>query len=156
MDNRQRTLRGASGSGTLDITGGGKVSSGAGRVAPFFGSVGTVTVDGPGSTWTIDGILRGISGVGTLNITGGGKVSNGAARVSAPTGGAIDRVTVDGPGSTWTTSGDLTIGSAQLQVSGGASVVVSGGILLIESLGRVAGNSLISGVIVNGGRVEPV
>ncbi|MEX2172271.1 MAG: hypothetical protein WD851_23325 [Pirellulales bacterium] len=147
---------GSFGSGTLDVTGGGKVSSGVGRVGSSGGTVCTVNVDGPGSTWTIDGILSvGVSaGAGTLNITGGGKVSNGDARVGAPTG-TIDTVTVDGPGSTWTTSGDLTIGFAQIQVSGGASVAVSGGILLIESLGRVAGDSLISGVVVNGGRVEP-
>ena len=68
---------GTSGSGTLNITGGGAVSNdGDGRIGGGSSSTGTVTVDGPGSTWTNgDDLSVGYEGSGVLNITDGGAVS---------------------------------------------------------------------------------
>jgi T5SS/PEP-CTERM-associated repeat protein len=68
---------GSSGDGTLNITGGGDVSDGYdSRIGHRSGSVGVVTVDGTGSTWTIGQYLDvGRDGDGTLNITGGGAVT---------------------------------------------------------------------------------
>ena len=68
---------GNSGDGTLNITGGGTVSAGyESHIGDNSGSVGVVTVDGTGSTWTIGRDLHvGRDGDGTLNITGGGAVT---------------------------------------------------------------------------------
>jgi T5SS/PEP-CTERM-associated repeat protein len=71
---------GKSGSGTLDITGGGAVSNSSGEIGYKSGSAGYVTVDGTGSTWTISGwftvgLTVGNSGSGTLNITDFGAVT---------------------------------------------------------------------------------
>ncbi|MBN2022265.1 MAG: PEP-CTERM sorting domain-containing protein [Pirellulales bacterium] len=67
---------GSSGSGTLSINDGGTVtSSSLNYIGERSGSTGEVTVDGPGSTWTITGLLYvGYSGNGTLNIAQGGFV----------------------------------------------------------------------------------
>jgi fibronectin-binding autotransporter adhesin len=74
---------GYNGSGMLSITNGGSVS-GDNRVPDTYarigyraGSSGTVTVDGAGSTWNVDGNLyAGTSGAATLRITNGGSVSH--------------------------------------------------------------------------------
>ena len=63
------------GAGTLNVSGGGAVSSAIGYVGFGSGSTGTVTVDGPGSTWTSNAVWLGNSGAaGTLNVSGGGAV----------------------------------------------------------------------------------
>ena len=71
---------GYSGTGTLNIAGGGAVSNSnnpSGYIGYNSGSAGTVTVDGSGSTWTNGWCLYvGCSGSGTLNITNGGTVNS--------------------------------------------------------------------------------
>jgi T5SS/PEP-CTERM-associated repeat protein/autotransporter-associated beta strand protein len=60
------------GTGRLDITAGGSVSSGHGHVGYFSGSTATVTVDGAGSTWNNGHDLDvGDLGMGTVTQTGG-------------------------------------------------------------------------------------
>ena len=102
---------GYSSSGTLNITGGGAVSSCHSNIGCNSGSTGEVTVDGAGSTWTIGGsfFFVGYSGSGTLNITGGGVVSNNYAFIGYDYG-STGMVTVDGAGSTWTNGDYLYVG----------------------------------------------
>jgi T5SS/PEP-CTERM-associated repeat protein len=75
---------GASGEGSLSITGGGSVTSVNGVIGESPNSIGVVTVDGAGSTWTINdprgnadpGSLDvGYDGAATLAISNGGRVS---------------------------------------------------------------------------------
>jgi len=68
---------GRSGNGTLNITAGGEVSSRTHtNIGYYSGSVGVVTVDSAGSTWTNHGTLHvGRHGDGTLEITNNGLVS---------------------------------------------------------------------------------
>ncbi|MGB2820179.1 MAG: hypothetical protein WBF17_04305, partial [Phycisphaerae bacterium] len=95
--------------GTLNITGGGSVSSGATIVGDSQYATGDVTVDGNGSTWTTTSYLHvGGSGIGTLSIRNGGGVSS-TEGVLGDGPGSDGVVTVDGNGSTWTT-GDLYVG----------------------------------------------
>ncbi|MHC4717843.1 MAG: hypothetical protein ACYS5V_12795, partial [Planctomycetota bacterium] len=69
-------LVGEYGDGTLNITGGGAVSSRDGCIGQQLGSTGVVTVDGAGSTWTSSlDLFVGRQGSGTLRITGGGAVT---------------------------------------------------------------------------------
>jgi T5SS/PEP-CTERM-associated repeat protein len=95
------TFIGSRGNGTLNIQAGGELVTNQGAfIAEGRGSVGTATVTGNGSKWTIsqDLSIDG-GGDGTLNILNGGAVSNKNAYLSTN----IDRkatVTVDGASST--------------------------------------------------------
>lgn len=115
-----------SSSGTLTISDGGKVFgvNNTGSIIGYFGT-GTVTVKGPGSTWTNKESLRiGHNAKGTLIITDGGNVSNSTTYISS---GTDDRsngtVTVKGSGSTWTISRNLFVGG----VSPGTLTILDGG-----------------------------
>jgi T5SS/PEP-CTERM-associated repeat protein len=120
---------GASGNGTLNITGGGVVNGNVG-IGGNVGGTGIVTVNGVGSKLFNGGVTVGSFGNGTLNVTGGGTVcDNGGA--SNPTyigteSGSTGTVMVDGTGSTWTcTNGQLIVGysgSATLNITGGGAV----------------------------------
>ncbi len=102
------------GTGTLIISDGGRVSStptssfSSSFIGFFGGSVGVVTVTGPGSTWANSGSLCvGDYGTGTLTISGGGYVSNVHSVIGA---NSTSTVMVTGAGSTWTNFGYLTVG----------------------------------------------
>ena len=120
---------GSSGRGTLNVTGGGAVSSTDGYIGYSFGSTGVVTVDGNGSTWSAgQDLLVGDGRNGTLNVTGGGAVSTAYATIglSASSRGVV---TVDGDGSKWTNGGGLNLGdggNGTLNITGGGAVTVTG------------------------------
>ena len=64
---------GYSGNGTLDITGGGIVTSRGGSLAGNKDGVGVATISGAGSVWSNTGVFHiGRSGDGTLNLADGG------------------------------------------------------------------------------------
>lgn len=116
---------GYDGTGTLDIKNGADVTTSAGFIGYAAGSVGTVTVDGSGSTWIGATLYAGYTGTGTLNITGGADVTSGVSYIGRNTGGT-GTVTVDGSGSTWNT-GSSTIstgynGTGTLNITNGADV----------------------------------
>ncbi len=133
---------GRSGSGTLNITGGGYVAAEYASVGQVNGSQGAVTVDGTGSTWYIaydtngfgdlDGtLLVGTSGTGTLDITRGGCVTTGGGGSIGNGSSGTGTVTVDGSGSTWT-AGDISVGSSgtgTLNITGGGHVTNGSGSL---------------------------
>jgi len=134
-DNADMFMVGMEGKATLDITGGGGVTSGGAAIGSvgigyFPGSAGTVTVNGPGSTWTVtSSMIVGMEGVAKLNIGNGGVVTSGGvpaegSGVGVALGGQ-GTVTVDGAGSSWTT-GDLVVGS---QGTGAVKVVNGGGVI---------------------------
>lgn len=105
-------LIGYHGSGTLDVAGGGTVTFFNGHIGDQFGSMGTVRIDGDGSTWTSNGntVYVGNYGNGTLQITGGAAVTdkNGCIGYRANATGAV---AVDGPNSKWTNSWSLQVGN---------------------------------------------
>ena len=122
---------GCEGDGRVNVTGGGTVSNNSwGSIGDNNGSTGTVTVDGPGSTWTNSSqLVVGNYGDGTLNITDGGMVSNSwsyIGSVSSSTG----TVTVNGANSTWTNTDYLVVGrygNGTLNITNGGAVSNSGG-----------------------------
>lgn len=134
---------GQSGSGSLTILNGGKVSSQTGYIAGDLGSQGTVTVsgvdgNGSASSWTNAGDLYvGYSGTGILNILAGGRVSNVGGRIDGG-GNAL----VSGQGSSWQNSGRLTVDLGTLRVEDGATVSSADGI--VGSSGQ--GNVVLTGV----------
>ena len=115
--------------GTLNITGGGAVSSVGGSLGYYSGQTAAVTVDGAGSKWTgSDTIIVGRYGDGTLNITGGATVESSSGSLGYRSG-ATGVVTIDGIGSTWST-GSLSVGISSgigmLTISNGAAVNAEG------------------------------
>ena len=121
---------GHEGSGTLNITNGGAISSEWGGVIGYVaGSTGIVNVNGAGSTWTNSGLLFvGYEGSGALNITGGGVVNNEWIFIG-DSSGSTGEVTVDGGGSTLTNSGFCIVGyhgSGTLNITNSGLVTVEG------------------------------
>ena len=136
----RNALVGNLGTGILQITGGGKLTS---TNSPFpVGSVigsstgadGTVTVSGNGSQWTNTGTLWiGASGEGRLTIADGGIVSNTHAFVGSEIG-SEGTVMVTGNGSKWTNSSSLSLGR-----SGTGSLTVADGGMVSCFFGNIAG-----------------
>jgi fibronectin-binding autotransporter adhesin len=114
----------AGGNGTLSITGGGSVSSSITEIGYHSGSIGVVSVDGTGSTWTNSGTLYvGYYGCGTLSITNGGSASvNSNTYVGLGTGstGVIDFGAIGG---TLTTQSLL---ASPTQLTGTGTIVAHG------------------------------
>ena len=127
---------GALGTGCLEITNGGTVSNSDGRISGsvFAGGIGSVVVDGPGSTWINGGrIFVGDVGTGSLVISGGGAVINTEARIGADNVGTFNSATVTGEGSTWTST-LLIVGrrsNGSLIIAEGGTVNVSGPIAVV-------------------------
>jgi len=125
---------GLAGCGVLNITDGGAATNGnhyySSSIGALSGSVGEVTVDGPGSRWTT-GVQRfyiGHEGYGVLNITNGGMVDSpsphGAIGASA---GSTGEVTVDGAGSKWEITEEFSVGdegNGVLNITNGGMVSV--------------------------------
>ncbi|HEX2473397.1 MAG TPA: hypothetical protein VHK01_01550 [Lacipirellulaceae bacterium] len=99
-----RLAVGADGSGTIQITRGGRVTSGGiSTLGLRAASTGSVTVDGANSVWSsTGGLYVGEEGNGTLEITSGGRVEVGSETWVAPSGGQ---------GSIHFNNGTLTTGS---------------------------------------------
>ena len=66
---------GSSGTGMLAIQNSGTLGSGPGTIGNNGGSIGTATVTGAGSSWTVPSILVGQAGTGTLIIEHGGAMN---------------------------------------------------------------------------------
>ena len=143
-------------SGSLDIADGGAMLSGPSYLGLFAGSSGTVTVDGPGSTWIdLSDLYVGDFGAGTLNITNGGSVFNTAGFVGS-FAGSNGAALVDGPGSTWTNLVSLAVGNfgvGSLTVSNGGAVAAPQ--ITISDTGEVHGDGILAGNVTNSGLASP-
>ncbi|MFZ5832549.1 MAG: PEP-CTERM sorting domain-containing protein [Planctomycetota bacterium] len=132
-------------------------------------SIGTVTIDGPGSKWTYyTNPVVGTYGTGVLQITHGGNVSCAVNYGEVSLGrytGSKGTVIVDGPLSTWTSDLGVVVGvegSGTFSITGGGiarlgSVIIGNSkSLLALDVGR--GSSLVlnsgSGTLSNSGKVR--
>ena len=128
-------LLGAYGTGVLNISSGGQVTTGFSKMGAdyFSGANGTANITGSGSSWTLGGTLGGkLSiggyGIGRLNITNGGVVSNGRGDLGAGPS-ANGKAIVDGAHSQWNNSGFLNVGNegtGKLSISNGGTVTSNG------------------------------
>ncbi len=114
---------GSFGTGTLTIANGGMVINNtafAADIGEGAGSQGTVTVTGPGSTWSnSSGVNIGTSGTGTLTIADGGIVTGPI--VIATNAGAIGTLNIGaGPGDPAAAPGSLTAPSVVFGAGAGA------------------------------------
>ncbi len=122
---------GFSGKGTLSVTNGGNVTNGpASYIGENAGSIGTVTIDGPASTWSTGYLAIGFSGNATLTITNGAHVNVSSVLSQSSIGsgtGSNGIATIDGPSSAWTTSYQFYVGQSgngTLNITDGATVTV--------------------------------
>jgi fibronectin-binding autotransporter adhesin len=148
-------------SGTLNITNGGVVTSGANSYiggTATASCLGTVKVDGPGSTWTV---MNGANlyigggpntngyGSGTLTISNRGAVSDSSGYM-AYLGSSTSSITVSGS-STWTNSGIIYVGvfgKATLNVNTGGTVTCASLCVIgsrIGSQGTSSGTVIVDG-----------
>ncbi|MFF7399147.1 autotransporter outer membrane beta-barrel domain-containing protein [Achromobacter sp. NPDC008082] len=113
--------------GTLTILNAGMAQSDSGTIGSNTGSVGSVLVSGPGSTWNLSanrGFIIGESGRGTLRIDDGGAVHSGQGIlgwVAGSDGSAI----VSGRTTVWDPFNNIYVGfegTGDLRVLDGASV----------------------------------
>nr|WP_320167109.1 autotransporter domain-containing protein [uncultured Methylophaga sp.] len=120
---------GWSGTGELNISNGGSVSNANGFIGARSGGIGTVTVNGAGSTWTNnDQLVIGLeASSGTLSIENGGNVINSNGRIGLSTG-STGKVTVTGTNSTLTDNGSNLLvgldGNGTLNIIDGGLVTV--------------------------------
>lgn len=161
---------GKNATGTLNVSAGGFVGAALSFLTPEFNAsgpiqiagvtpsvIGTVNVDGAGSTLYVSDMSVGAIGVGTLNVTGGGLVQNGrlgsssseivTASIGTESTG-VGVVTVGGIGSTWSVAGRLGIGvngaltgnggSGMLRVQAGGQVTVTRPLSFSASGGDIA------------------
>ncbi|MNJ94473.1 AIDA-I autotransporter precursor [compost metagenome] len=144
---------GSNGNGSLQINNGGVVRSGQGLIGSDVGSVGHVTVTGPGSTWTPDNnIYVGFEGTGTLDVLDGATVSTQQTGGGAATiyiglrNGGQGTVTVSSSTSNTSTlsvSDDLRVGvdaSGTMTVEKGGLVIVGDRVYIGDS---VTGNGTL-------------
>ncbi|CAB3722582.1 autotransporter outer membrane beta-barrel domain-containing protein [Achromobacter piechaudii] len=114
-------------SGTLAILSGGVAQSDSAAIGMGNGSVGSVLVSGPQSSWnisTIYGFAIGASGRGALRIDNGGAVHSGQALIGRD-GGSEGSVTVSGRESVWDPLNNIYVGFdgvGDLSVLEGATV----------------------------------
>jgi fibronectin-binding autotransporter adhesin len=133
---------GNNGTGTLDIEGGGTVSSNQAFVGWSAGSDGTVTVSGVGSTWTNAGtFLIGDTGNGTFTVEQGGAVSSTGTVTLGLRDGSTGLLTVTGPGSLWKSFSQFIMGDG----GSGELNVLDGG--KVESVTSFIGSGLAGGSV---------
>jgi autotransporter-associated beta strand protein/T5SS/PEP-CTERM-associated repeat protein len=108
----------STGTATMNVIAGGRVTNGFGYLGRYAGSVGTATVSS--GTWANSSILFvGSNGTGTLNVTGG-MVTSDAGYLGSDASGVGTATVSSG---TWANSGELAVGSSgtgMLNVNGGS------------------------------------
>jgi T5SS/PEP-CTERM-associated repeat protein len=150
------------GDGTLNIIGGGTLSSGDATLGAS-SAIGTVIVQGTGSTWTISGDLSvgdTSGGIGMVTINQGGVItgSNGFIADGSSSSGTV---TIAGANTAWNNSGNVfvggdasgAVGTGELHLLNAATV--SGASVTVWSSGFLTGNGFVVGGVTNHGRLAP-
>ena len=129
---------GNNGTGTLNVNNGADVNVTGFNSTVSLGhhatGVGTVSINGTGSTWTNDDQLWvGESGTGTLTVQNGGTLMTssgaGGSNIIGVFGGSNGMVTITDPGSTWNDNNGLTVGNSgngTLLITNGGSLTSTG------------------------------
>lgn len=122
--------------GSVTVAAGATLTSATGTLGAGTGADGTVTITGPGSSWTLTGgapsqLIVGNAGVGTLNLLDGGSASSPLLFIGqAATGTGSGTVLVSGAGSQLTADQFLTVGNG----SQGFLTVEDGGVVNTSNL----------------------
>jgi outer membrane autotransporter protein len=116
---------GSGGTGTMEVSAGGTVTSRSGAIGSNTGGAGTVTVRGIGSTWQLTTNLEmsaGTASTANLEISAGATVTSGGVAIIGDRGAGT--ATVSGTGSAMHANGIWvgSAGSGSLSISDGGSV----------------------------------
>lgn len=141
LETTSQILLGDLGAGTMDVTNGGAVASGAELELGYAaGSTGTLTVDGAGSSVDATGNLTvGGAGTGALSVSNGGDVSADIV-YSAVGSGSTATFAIDGLNSNLQSSGAMYVGAygtGTMDVTNGGSVASAAAL----ELGSAAGST---------------
>jgi T5SS/PEP-CTERM-associated repeat protein/autotransporter-associated beta strand protein len=133
--------------GKLTIQNGGALTVGGpnfSAIGNHATGIGTVTVDGAGSTLTNNAnFIVGFVGTGTLTIRNGGMLSSLSGAIGQDSG-STGTATVDGAGSTWTMNGGLDVGNNA--GSAGTLTLRNGGAVSTSFVG-IANNAGSNGMV---------
>ena len=99
---------GEGGTASMSVANGGSVVSSSAQLGSIEGS-GSATIDGPGSTWQINGRLA--LDLGSITVKNGGALSSQFGAIGE---GSTGSVTVSGSQSIWNNSNDVTLGSVPM------------------------------------------
>ncbi len=121
--------------GSVSVAGGTAITnSSAAIIGDAASGIGTVTLNGFGSNWTLTSsgadLTVGEAGIGTIDISGSAVLTVADDTILGDTTSGMGRVTVSGLGSVWNNNDDMTIGSSGL----GIVEVLNGGQLLSDSV----------------------
>ncbi len=124
LDGKGISGAGNAGTGSITAINGAQIAGTTGYIGYQSTGDGTVTIDGPGTSWTnSQRLFVGYAGSGTLNILNGGQVSNTLQGYVRSANATTSVVNVDGDGSTWINGGDLSISTrGSLNITNGGSV----------------------------------
>jgi T5SS/PEP-CTERM-associated repeat protein len=147
--------------GSLQLDNGSSFSSGTTVFGGSPSGIGTGTVKGPRTYWSMTAADMGVSGIGELEILNGGIVeTTGPLRIGVNSG-AHGSILVEGDHSTLQTRGPLTVGSlsggfGQLEINAGAIVNVTTVPTTVTRWGRLimGGGLLRTGSLTNEGLIS--
>jgi T5SS/PEP-CTERM-associated repeat protein len=113
---------GQAGTGTVTVTNGGKLSNtGEAYIGAGSGSTGSVSVTGPGSSFSVTGYTTiGQGGTGALSGTGGATITIGGGMQLGSGGSPQGTLSLDGAGTSMTSPGGSAILNGSVSVTGGA------------------------------------
>lgn len=131
-------LLGDGGNATLDVVGGGKLTTGNTTLDALPSGMTFAALDGSGSNWDIDGSLRfGTQGISLVSITLGAQLTSRDATLDGDIASNLNSsMFLDNAGSRWTAEGQVDIGKAgkaAMGVSGGAFAAATSARLGVDS-----------------------
>ena len=135
---------GAGGQGTLAVSNGGTVTTNNAQIGSSQnpGGSGSASIDGAGSSWTVNILSVGYGTTGSLAVTHGASLTTFSARVGE-TAGSNGRVTIDGAGSFWTNSAGFDVGWSGT----GALTIANGGVVSVNGPIGIGSNSGSQGTV---------
>lgn len=140
LGTRGSLVVGLDGQATMNISGGGIVSSDSAVIGKNLGATGAVTVNGAATRWnTSGGIAVGSGGVGRLYVQAGASVTDAGATLGSGSGSS-GYAYVDGVGSTWSSAGPVVVGQgtpANLYSDGYGYVYITNGAAVSASSMRI-------------------
>lgn len=156
-NNATDVIIGNTGNATLLINEGSSLVTRIPVIGKEFSSTATVTLTGPGTTWSLAApVTIGDYGNGSVSIQNGAAFFTSAATIASNTVG-IGSVTVTGQGSQWGVNGLLTVGSlgtGSLTVADGATVTATQGSFIVSSNSvinlQVSGNGMLAATLRRG------
>ncbi|NNM84366.1 MAG: PEP-CTERM sorting domain-containing protein [Phycisphaerales bacterium] len=129
----------STGNGTLLVQSQGTVESGAATLGNQAGAVGTATVTGLNSSWTVDGDLTvGDYGTGSLFLNSNAMLTTTGDATLGSQAASTGAATISDAGTEWQINGELKVGdkgSASLSVENGGYVSLAGNLAIADSGG---------------------